>query len=154
MTHMLFGGAIVPMNTGDTNTAIDTETELKRLSPHVRVDWFSFDLDSAMISVGPVAREFHGFAPREEHVGIRRFIEAYDPACRRQLLELLEMLSGEGHPFHFTARLAVPKGAFVHGFIVPSDGAGQSRGDWNGTLLMSRHELRAHDRMPVRSETA
>ena len=137
MTKMLYGGATVPFDTerADPNNNID----IRQLSRSALVDRFGLDLEDATILLGPVARKFHGLSGDSERIGMRAFLECYDPDARAGLIELIEKLAGEGHPFHFTARLAAPAGAFVHGFLAPPS-VGNTNGGWSGTLVLSRQE--------------
>lgn len=137
MTKMLFGGATVPFDTEltDPNNNIDVQ----QLSRSALVDRFGLDLEGAVILLGPVARKFHGLSGEDERVGLQTFLECYDPDARSGLIDLIEKLAGEGRPFHFTARLATPAGAFVHGFLAPVK-AGDKDSGWTGMLVMSRQE--------------
>ncbi|WP_370321252.1 hypothetical protein [Oricola sp.] len=137
MTKMLYGGATVPFDTGraDPNTNID----IRQLSRSALVDRFGLDLENASILLGPVARKFHGLSGCNERIGMRTFLECYDPDARAGLVDLIEKLAGEGRSFHFTARLSSPAGAFVHGFLAPAS-AGNGDGGWSGMLVMSRQE--------------
>ena len=137
MTKMLYGGATVPFDTelADPNNNIN----IRQLSRSALVDRFGLDLEDASILLGPVARKFHGLSGDKERIGIRTFLECYDPDARTGLIDLIEKLAGEGRPFHFTARLAAPAGAFVHGFLAPA-AAGNEDGGWSGMLVMSRQE--------------
>jgi len=137
MTKMLYGGATVPFDTElpDPNNNID----VGKLSRSALVDRVGLDLEGASILLGPVARKFHGLSGESERIGMRTFLECYDPDARTGLIELIEKLAGEGRPFHFTARLAAPAGAFVHGFLAPAP-AGNKNGGWSGMLVMSRQE--------------
>lgn len=137
MTKMLYGGATVPFDTehADPNNTID----IRQLSRSALVDRFGLDLEDASILLGPVARKFHGLSGDNERIGMRTFLECYDPDARAGLVDLIERLAGEGRPFHFTARLAKPAGAFVHGFLAPAT-AGKGDSGWSGMLVMSRQE--------------
>ena len=140
MTKMLFGGAIMSMTAGaaDTNTPLHVQNR----SRHALVDRFGIDPDGAAILLGPVARKFHGIESHGDRLGISAFLDCYEPFARADLTELIEKFADEGQPFHFTARLASPSDACVHGFIAPAK-AENDKGVWTGMLIMSRDQYGA-----------
>lgn len=133
MTKTLFAGAIASGSTDLTGAEMTSDTRYR--SRHALIDQFGIDCDEAAIILGPVARKFHGISDDGERIGIRPFLDCYEPSMRTDLVELIEKFAGEGQPFHFTARLASPAGAVVHGFLEPATDGGARR--WTGMLVMS-----------------
>lgn len=141
MTTNFLGGATVPldMQAGD---AADFRKDSLKLAHHALIDRLEIDLDSAMVHLGEAARAFHGLSDGEERIGLRRFVDCYDPSCRSDMVCLFEKLAGGRRPFHFIADMAAPVGAFVHGFVAPTDEAAAPGGTWSGLLVMARQDSR------------
>lgn len=137
MMKSLFGGATMPMTTAPADS--DSPKAVQSLSRHALVDRFGIDFDGAAILLGPVARQFHGIAGSSPRVGIRTFLECYEPLARPGLAELIEKFADEGQPFHFSARLLASPGAYVHGSIATWD-ACRDKGGWTGMLVMSHDQ--------------
>lgn len=135
MKKFQFAGAIASATSG--SDGVDAASSTLARSRDALIDRFDIDCDEAAIVLGPVARKFHGIAGDDERIGIRPFLDCYEPATRTDLVELIEKYAAEGQAFHFTARLAGPAGAVVHGFLQPAPGAERRR--WTGTLVMARH---------------
>ncbi len=137
MKKMHYSGATAPFDAepGDEDRSIN----LRRLSRSALVDRVRLDPDDAVVMLGPIARKFHGLPANDERIGIRTFLECYDPDARNGLVELIERLAGEGQSFHFTARLATPASSIVHGFLAAAE-PGEKGVRWTGMLVMSRQE--------------
>lgn len=137
MMKSLFGGATMPLAMGPADS--ETPLNVQSKSRHALVDRFGIDSDGAAILLGPVARTFHGIGGDADRVGIRTFLDCYELHARTVLAELIETFADRGQPFHFTARLATPPGAYVHGFVAPV-GPESKNGGWTGMLVMSHDQ--------------
>jgi hypothetical protein len=136
----IFGGATFPLKRAFAEYE-SGERSLGQFARHAFVDHFAIDLDSGLVELGPLAREYHGFGRDQDAIGIRQFLDCYHEAERQSLLDLLEQMACDERPFHYTATLAGPGGRFVHGYISRCDDVAPTETEWSGVIVMSRSGL-------------